>query len=155
MKNKITYLFTLFLAFVLGGLIAAYITVRYYTIATIEDIQIRSSSMVAYKAVATLELLRNGKTDAAVDFLEWQADDGLMGLSFYTSNPSRIDRLDSFSLETFVRTKKYRDQYPRVTKFKNTDTTISEVLEAGTKRRAQKILSAGPNDVMEAIPAVR
>ena len=90
--------------------------------------------MEAYKAVSTLELVRQEKIDNAVDFLEWQADDGLIGLSRYIENPRLRGKLDSFALQSIAKSKEYRERYPRVTSSKATDSIVKCVLSTDTKK---------------------
>lgn len=87
--------------------------------------------MEAYKAVSTLELLRKDRVEAATEFLEWQADEGLMGLHYFTSDARRRKKLDSFAIQALVRAGKYRAEYPRNTKTKHTDNIIKNVITTG------------------------
>ncbi len=131
MRKNIDMLVKYSLIFLLGAVVSAYLAVRFHSIRTIEKIQIASSAMETYKAVATLELLRREKKDAAMDFLEWQADEGLMGLSFYTSDPRRSKKLDAFALEAISKAREYREIYPRNTKNNNTDETVFSATSFG------------------------
>ncbi len=135
MRKKLEGYLAIFCAFVVGALLAGFILVRYHTMALLEQVYIRSNAMEAYKAVATLELIRQKKVENAVDFLEWQADDGLMGLSEYIKNPRKQKKLDNFALQTIAKSKEYRERYPRQTSSKSTDSTIKCVLNTDTTKK--------------------
>ena len=134
MRKKLESYLAIFFAFAIGALLAGFISVRYYTLSLLENVYIRSNAMETYKAVSTLELLREEKIDTAIDFLEWQADEGLMGLSEYMGNPRLKNNLDDFALQSIAKSREYRERYPRETISKATDTIVKGVLSADKPR---------------------
>lgn len=147
--KKLKILSAYLLAFALGVVLSAYVSVRYYAIPMLEDIFIRGNSMEAYKAVSTLELLRNGKTEKAAEFLEWQLDDGLISLSKYTSSQKMQQRLDDFAVLALHKSRSYRLRHPRDSGFDATDSTVVKILNSDVAMR-ENILT--PISVMDASP---
>lgn len=118
------------LVFLAGCLTGAYMAVRYYTFRMIEYSQMQQNAMDIYKSVAYLEFLEKGHDSVpkVKECLEWDLDQGLLGLSRYTHSDRMFGRLDAFSLKSLKIAKEYRLKNPRTTKTETTDTAVASVL---------------------------
>ncbi len=128
-KVKIYFLIGTGLVFVMGCLCGSLITTWFNTHPLLEGVYIQSNSMDIYKSVTYLELIEEKNEARLKECLEWDMDQGLIGLAQYTSSEKAFRRLDDFALQTIKMAKAHRKSFPRRTSVAATDNAVMSVLE--------------------------
>lgn len=112
MKKKIRFAVQVLLSFLIGSTLGVLITMRVYTRYLMENVYFCRPSLEVINAIGVLEHLHHNQEDSAKELLEWQLDEGLVGLTTYGNDKRNLAELNPIVVNSIIRAKRYRQHHP-------------------------------------------
>lgn len=115
---------------VLGGAVTMWVYTSYLT----DNVYYTRPALETLNAVAALQFVRSGDHDRAVELLEWQLDEGLLGLTIYVNGSADLATKPPVVQAAVAQAKAYRKIHPRHLETRELDEDVQELLEGRVKR---------------------
>jgi hypothetical protein len=127
MRYRCKWAFRLSLAFVLGSVATGYGGLRLYLNSLDRQLYVRPAIDTVH-SLAVLQRLRTGHTGAAIELVEWQLDDGLVGLSGLADGQRNPGDCVMNIPAVLAMARTYRGEYPRSTAVAEIDDLVAKAL---------------------------